>query len=44
MYVRRGFVPDGAGITYKNKYVKYGQSIIADDDLVLYFIKQLKRR
>lgn len=44
MYVRRGFVPDGAGITYKNKYVKYGQSVIADDDLVLYFIKQLRRR
>jgi len=42
MYVRRGFIPDGLGITYKNKYVKYGQVVCADDELVLHFTKLLR--
>ena len=43
MYVRRGFVPDGLGIEYNNKPVKYGQKIVVDDSLVLHFTKQLKK-
>jgi len=42
MYVKRGYVPDGNGITYKNKVIDWGEKIIADDDLVLWFIKKLK--
>jgi ribosomal protein S18 acetylase RimI-like enzyme len=40
MYVRRGYVPDGLGLNYKNKPVAPGQRVPVDDDLVLYFIKE----
>jgi GNAT superfamily N-acetyltransferase len=42
MYVRRGFVPNGLGIQYNNRPVRYGQKIIVNDSLVLFFTKQLK--
>lgn len=41
MYVLRGYVPDGKGVTWQGKYIKEGQDLIADDDLVLHFIKAL---
>ena len=41
MYARRGYTPDGLGLTYKNKYLKYGQNVPIDDSLVLYFTKKL---
>ena len=42
MYVLRGYVPDGRGIHYKNKVVQGGETICADDDLVLFLTKKLK--
>lgn len=42
LYVKRGYVPDGRGITYKNKIVHYGEHLTVDDDLVLWFIKSSK--
>jgi GNAT superfamily N-acetyltransferase len=41
MYVRRGYVPDGRGVTYDNVPVVPGASVPVDDDLVLWFTKQL---
>jgi hypothetical protein len=42
MYIKRGYVPDGKGIYKKDSYIKFGETIIIDDDVVLYFIKELK--
>ena len=42
MYVLRGYVPDGKGVTWQNKYIKEGQHVIADDSLVLHLSKNLK--
>ena len=41
LYVKRGYVPDGRGITYQNRYVEEGAHVVLDDDLVLHFTKQL---
>ncbi len=41
LYVKRGYVPDGCGITYKNKPVAPWETVRLDDDLVLWFIKKL---
>lgn len=41
LYVLRGYVPDGEGLFWKNGPVKYGDQIVVDDDLILYFIKKL---
>jgi GNAT superfamily N-acetyltransferase len=42
IYVRRGYIPDGRGLFSGGKPVQYGQSVPVDDDLVLYFSKELK--
>lgn len=42
LYVKRGYVPDGLGVTYKYKDIKPGAKVDLDDDLVLWFIKELK--
>ena len=39
LYVKRGYVPDGHGLTYKNKPVQPGNTVQVDDDLVLWFVK-----
>lgn len=41
LYVKRGYIPDGRGITYKYQSVPYGSPIPVDDDLVLWFTKRL---
>ncbi|MGI4775446.1 MAG: hypothetical protein ACRYE9_00700 [Janthinobacterium lividum] len=41
LYIRRGYIPDGKGITYKYQYVDYEISIPNDDDLNLWLIKKL---
>ena len=40
LYVKRGYVPDGHGITYKNKQLLYGDTVKLDDDLVLWLVKE----
>jgi ribosomal protein S18 acetylase RimI-like enzyme len=41
LYVRRGYVPDGRGVWQAGRYLRYGDSATVNDDLVLYFTKQL---
>ena len=40
--VKRGYVPDGRGLTYGNRYVREGERVPLDDDLVLHFTKSLR--
>jgi len=42
MYVLRGYVPDGCGITYENKHVSGGQRVPVNDGLILWSTKHLK--
>lgn len=42
IYVKRGYVPDGRGITYRNRFVTWNEAVTVDDDLVLWLIKCLK--
>ena len=39
LYVKRGYVPDGRGITYNGQVVAPMASVVNDDGLVLYFTK-----
>ena len=41
LYVKRGYVPDGCGVTYQNEFIREGAVVVADDDLVLHFRKKL---
>jgi GNAT superfamily N-acetyltransferase len=41
LYVKRGYIPDGRGITYRNQFVDEGAQVRLDDDLVMHFTKQL---
>ncbi len=40
LYVKRGYVPDGCGVTYENKSVEPWDTVRVDDDLVLWFVKK----
>jgi GNAT superfamily N-acetyltransferase len=42
LYVKRGYIPDGKGITYNDRYVPEGEQVVVDDNLVLHFTKQLR--
>ncbi len=42
LYVKRGYVPDGCGITYKYQCVNPDATVQLDDDLVLWLIKKLR--
>lgn len=39
LYVQLGYVPDGNGLHYKGKAASYSDTVIVDDDLVLYLHK-----
>jgi len=41
MYVKRGYIPDGSGVWYKNKNLPPYEQCCNDDDLILYMSKQL---
>lgn len=41
LYVKRGYVPDGLGITYRGRSVHEGETVILDDNLVMHLIKRL---
>ena len=41
MYAKRGYVPDGRGLSYDNRTLAYGDIVTVDDSLVLHLIKQL---
>ncbi|MBS4179023.1 GNAT family N-acetyltransferase [Lederbergia citrea] len=42
IYAKRGYIPDGKGVTYHHQEVMPGTMVYADDDLVLYMTKNLK--
>ena len=42
MYVLRGYVSDGRGLYQNDHFPKHGEQITVDDDLALYFTKELK--
>lgn len=42
LYVKRGYIPDGNGPTYNYQKLQYGQKVLVDDDLVLWFEKRLR--
>jgi GNAT superfamily N-acetyltransferase len=39
LYVKRGYVPDGRGLVASGHHVRWGETVLVDDDLVLYFTK-----
>ena len=39
MYVKRGYIPDGSGVWYRNRPLPAYAPCVNDDDLVLYFSK-----
>ncbi|MCJ8008548.1 GNAT family N-acetyltransferase [Lederbergia wuyishanensis] len=39
IYVKRGYIPDGLGVSQNGKFLTYGDKITVDDDLVLYLTK-----
>ena len=44
MYVKRGYIPDGTGVWYRNKpCAQYETEIANDDDLVLFLSKRIER-
>lgn len=42
LYVRRGYIPDGHGLCWGEKRCQYGDRVVVDDGLTLYFTKQLR--
>lgn len=43
LYIRRGYIPDGSGVWYRDKQcVQYETVCTVDDDLVLYLRKELR--
>lgn len=42
LYGERGYIPDGRGITYRDRFVEEGAQIVLDDDLVLHFTRHLR--
>lgn len=42
MYAKRGYTPDGRGLWYRDRQLSRGDTALVDDDLVLYFTKDLR--
>lgn len=43
LYVKRGYVPDGRGLTTNGRHVRWGDTVRVDDGLNLHFTKELGR-
>jgi GNAT superfamily N-acetyltransferase len=41
LYVLRGYIPDGRGVSYRDQHVGQYVQVMLDDDLVLHLTKQL---
>lgn len=41
MYGKRGYIMDGNGVTYNNVQVQPGKSVMVDDELLIYLVKEL---
>ena len=42
LYVKRGYIPDGLGITYRDRYLREGEQVVLDDDLVLHLTRCIR--
>lgn len=42
MYIKRGYLPDGSGVWYRDRICEPYTDCCNDDDLILYLSKQLK--
>ncbi|MGL4337617.1 MAG: GNAT family N-acetyltransferase [Turicibacter sp.] len=42
MYIKRGYIPDGSGVWYQGKQLEQYAPCSNDDDLLLFFSKNLK--
>ena len=42
MYIRRGYVPDGQGVYWKDHYPPEMAHVVLDEDLVLYLTRRLR--
>ena len=42
LHIKRGYIPDGLGLSQRSKFLKYGDSLVVDDDLTIAFTKSLK--
>ena len=42
MYIKRGYIPDGSGVWYRDKICRPYEECKNDDDLVLYLSKKLR--
>ena len=42
LYVKRGYIPDGRGLTYRNRPVEESMQVVLDDDLILHLSKTIK--
>jgi len=43
LYVKRGYIPDGRGVTYRDQFVAEGAQVVLDDQLILHLTKALSR-
>lgn len=43
LYTQRGYIPDGRGLHHRSLPLQYGDQAPVDDDLVLYFTKDLSK-
>jgi GNAT superfamily N-acetyltransferase len=44
LYGMRGYVPDGRGVTYRDRFVSEGEQVVLDDGLVLHLTKHLRAK
>ena len=44
IYVKRGYIPDGSGVWYRNKVLEQYAPCVNDDDLLLFLSKSLNNR
>lgn len=42
LYIKRGYIPDGLGLTYNYGYVEPGAKYPVDDDLILWFTRKIE--
>lgn len=41
LYGRRGYIPDGRGITYRDRYLREGEQVVVEDDLILHLTRRV---
>lgn len=42
LYAKRGYIPDGRGVTYRERFLSEGEQVVLDDDLLLHLVKNIR--